>query len=253
MIWVLTKYVLTAAFRDRLLLGFMLLLIVGISLSLFMGSSAITETDQFSLIFAASSLRISGNIALILFVVFYIRRAFEARDIEYLLSRPITKFQFLLAHFIGFSILAMMAAFLITLVLMGMPSFGSNTSLLTWGLSLWVEFNIIVTMAMFFSLMLSSAVTGSLATLAFYVLARLIGDILGIIDAGAVTNINVVFEKIMLIISVFVPRLDLMAQSAWLIYGADGAVNWVFLLSQGAIFTSFIFMAALLDLNKRQF
>ena len=240
--------------RDRLLLGFLLLLFVGVSLSLFLGSSAITESDQFSLIFAASGLRIGGNLALILFTVFYLRRSFEARDVEYLLSRPITKLQFLTAHFLAFSFLAFVAAVLITLTLALMPSAAlSDPNFFLWGLSLWVELNVMVAMAVFFSLVLSSAVTASLATFSFYVLARLMGDILGIIESSYNNGLTAILEKVMLLISIFVPRLDLMAQSAWLLYGVTDVINWPFILGQGMIFTAFVFTAALLDLNKRQF
>jgi ABC-type transport system involved in multi-copper enzyme maturation permease subunit len=254
MVWILTKYVLTAALRDRLLLGFFLLLFVGVSLSIFIGSSAINESDQFSLVFAASGLRIGSNLALILFIVFYLRRSFESRDVEYLLSRPISKLQFLMAHFFAFSLLALMVSILVTVTLMIMPLVASSEpDFILWGLSLWVELNIMAAIAVFFSLVLSSAVTASLATFSFYVLSRLIGDILGIIEAGHTVGIYALMEKTMLVISIFIPRLDLMAQSAWLLYGVTDNINWPFILGQGIIFTGFVYTAALLDLNKRQF
>ncbi len=254
MVWILTKYVLTAAFRDRLLLGMLFLLLIAISLSMFLGSSAITEKDQFSLIFAASSLRVGGNITLILFVVFYLRRAFESRDIEYLLSRPLSKFQFLTAHFCAFSFLSFIAATLIALSLMAMPSSGDEgAALLLWAVSLWVELNIMVVMALFFSLVLSSAVTASLCCFAFYMLARLMGDILGIIEASNNSALFDLMGKGMLFISVFIPRFDLMAQSVWLLYDVSEGINWPFILAQGIVFSGFVFSMALLDLNKRQF
>ena len=253
MLLILTKYVLTAAYRDKLLLGFLGLLLVGTSVSLFLGSSAITESDQFSLIFAGSSLRIAGNLALILFVVFYLRRSFEARDVEYLLSRPISKFQFLLAHGWAFIILSFLAALLVTLFLVAMPISGITPPYFLWGMSLWVEFCIMVLIAMFFSLALSSAVTASLASFAFYIMARLIGDILGIIEAAGNSGAYALMEKTMLVISVFIPRLDMMAQSSWLLYGVSEEINLLFILLQGTIFSVFVFSAAWLDLNKRQF
>lgn len=253
MVWILTKYVLTAAIRDRLLLGFLLILFVGMSLSVFLGSSAITEKDQFSLIFAASGLRIGGNITLILFTVFYLRRAFESRDIEYLLSRPITKLQFLTAHFLAFSILALLTSLLITVALMAMPSASGEPSFLFWWVSFWVELNIMVVIGLFFSLVLSSAVTAALCSFAFYLLGRLIGDILGIIEVSNHLGVFQIMEKVMLIISVFVPRFDLMGQSVWLLYGAEGDINLSFILTQGFVFCGLVFGAALLDLKKRQF
>lgn len=253
MVWILTRYVLTAAFRDRLFLGFLLLLFVGVSLSFFLGSSAVTEKDQFSLIFAASGLRIGANLALLLFVVFYLRRAFESHDVEYLLSRPISKLQFLLSHFFAFSILALISAVFVTLVLIAMPSAGSEANFFLWGLSFWVELNIMVTIGLFFSLVLSSAVTAALASFAFYVLARLMGDILGILELTHQFGFSALLEKIMLFISIFIPRLDLMAQSSWLLYGVENSISWAFIFLQGGIFSAFVLAASFLDLNKRQF
>ncbi len=253
MVWILTKYVLTAAVRDRLFIGFLLFLVVGVSLSVFVGSSAITEKDLFSLIFAASGLRLIGNLALVLFIVFYIRRSFESRDVEYLLSRPISKFQFLIAHMLSFTIISIFAASAITLILSLMPSTTGDTNMLLWGVSIAVEFTIMSSMALFLSLILSSAVAASMATFAFYVLARLMGEILGIIEAGASQGGIILLEKAMLVISIFIPRLDLMGQSAWLLYGASSAVDLGFVILQGLIFCAFLMSASYLDLNKRQF
>lgn len=253
MLWILTKYVLTAALRDRLFIGFLLLIIIGVSLSLFLGSSAIIEKDQFSLVFAASGLRIASNIALLLFVVFYLRRAFDSRDVEYLLSRPISRFQFLISHFVAFTILALVSSVLVTMVLVVMPSAGAAPNYLLWGTSLWVELTIMVTVGLFFSLVLSSAVTATLSSFCFYLLARLIGDILGIIESSHQSGLTALVEKLMLGISVFIPRLDLMGQSAWLLYGVTDQISFPFLLLQGSIFSGFVLFAAYLDLNKRQF
>lgn len=254
MIRLLIKYILTAAMRDRLLVMFLLLAMVGVSLSIFLGSSAITEKDQFSVVFAAGGLRIGGLLTLILFVVFYLRRSFETRDVEYLLSRPISRLQFLLAHSFAFSILATIVAIVTTLTLTMMPSVSDMSGYIIWGASIWVEFFIMVNVALFFALVLSSAVTATLACMAFYVLARLMGDILGIIEAGGGKNVVILFmEKGMLLISVFIPRLDLMGQTSWLVYGADVIAEWSFILLQGLVFWGVIMAASLLDLKRRQF
>ncbi len=220
---------------------------------MFFGSSALSETDQFSLVFAGAGLRLTTNMILILFVVFYLRRAFESHDVEYLLSRPISKLQFLLAHFVSFVLLALLASILVTLTLLLLPSTASGNSLWLWGISLWLELSLMVTVALFFSMVLSSAVTASMASFAFYVLARLIGDILGIIATEKSAPFMFLMEKIMFVISIFVPRLDLMAQSNWLLYGVSNDTNLAVISGQLIIFIAFILSAAYLDLNKRQF
>lgn len=254
MISLLVRYILSAAIKDRLFIRLLALVVVAVSLSIFLGSAALTEREQFSLVFASGGLRIGGLVTVVLFAVFYVRRSFETRDVEYLLSRPISKFQFLFSHFLSLSILTGLVALLISLALFFMPSGIDIYSLAMWGLSLWVEITIMVNVALFFSLMLPSAVTATLVTLAFYVLARLMGGVLGIIAAGGGdSSVISLLEKVMLVISIFIPRLDLMGQTSWLIYGFDGGQDITFILLQGLIFSGFIFSVALWDLTRKQF
>ena len=254
MSFLLVKYVLTAAVRDKLMLAFLLLLCVGISLSFFLGSAAITETDQFTIIFAASALRFAGVLSLTLFIVFYLRRSFDARDVEYLLSRPISRLQFLFSHWVAFFLLAFSLAVMITLTVF-IASLGKMelASLTLWGGSLLIELIVMSTMALFFAMVLSSAVSATMITFAFYVLARLIGQILGIIEEAGEVGIFAVLETIMSFVSIFVPRLDLMGQSSWLLYGLDGSVNLSMVFAQALIFCGLIFSAAYLDFFRRQF
>jgi len=102
--WPLVTYVLMAALRDRLIVSLIVLVAVGTSLSVFIGSSAILEKDQFALVFAAAGLRFAGVAGLVLFTVFYVRRAFDTKDIEFLLARPVSRFSFLFSHAVAFSV-----------------------------------------------------------------------------------------------------------------------------------------------------
>ena len=94
----LVKYVLTGAIRDRLVVAMVIALILSSSLAIFLGSSAVIEKDQFSIVFAAAGLRFISILGLVLFVVFFIRRSFEAKDIEFMLSRPIGRLVFIFSH-----------------------------------------------------------------------------------------------------------------------------------------------------------
>jgi len=53
-------------------------------------------------------------------------------------------------------------------------------------------------------------------------------------------------------VSTLTPRLDLMGQTSWLVYGVDN-INLTFVLAQGAIFLFLILVIALIDLVVRQF
>ena len=69
-------YVLSAAIKDKIFILYIGLVAIILSLSLFFGSSAVTEQDQFSAVFTSGALRIASAFTLVLFIVFYFRRSF---------------------------------------------------------------------------------------------------------------------------------------------------------------------------------
>lgn len=251
--WLLVKYNLTAAVKDKILISFILLVAVGVSLSIFLGSSSVTEKDQVSLVFTASMLRFSSVMTLVLAIVFYVRKSFDTRDVEFMLTRPISRFQYLLSHFFAFFIIAATISMLCMLTLFFMPIENNMSGLLLWTGSLLVELLIMVSVSIFFSFVMSSAVTGALITVAFYVLARMMGGILGVINATPETSIMLLMEKLMLFISIFIPRLDLLGQGSWLIYNDTTVIGWPFIIVQGIVFLGVVFIATLIDFKNKQF
>ena len=251
----LSFYVLTAAIRDKLFLSFFLLLAVGVSLSVFLGSSAVIEQDQFTLVFSASGLRIASVFGIILFVIFFVRRSFESRDVEYLLTRPISRFDYLISHVLAFMVIAFCFTVLTGLCIFVLASKGAEQSAyLLWIFSFFAELVIIVNVAFFFSMVLSSAVASVLITGAFYLLSRLIGQILGIIESYNYGNAFALMEKVMIAISAIIPRLDLMGQSSWLLYGtSDDTVSYLFIALQMLVFSFLVLSAAMIDLKRKQF
>ncbi len=113
MIWPLFRYILMAALRDRFFLSLAGITVAVISLSVFFGASAVVEQDQFAVTFIAFGSRLFGVVALVLFIISHVRRSFENRDIDYLLSRPIGRARFVITHAVAFSSLAALTALLL--------------------------------------------------------------------------------------------------------------------------------------------
>lgn len=269
---VLIRYVLTAAFRDRLMMTLALMILIGSALAGFMGSASITEGDSFALVFGSGGLRFLGVAGVILFCCFYIRRSFDSKEVEFLLSRPISRTCFLFSHAAAFSILSCFIALAIVLAVsaVGRPDM---TGLVVWGGSLAVEFAMMSVAALFFSMVLSSAAGSALATLGFYALARMIGTLLGIMAAPPENWFFAVIGSLMKLISIIIPRLDLMGQTTWLVYGVTGSGGIKFLPTagsyahavieniglagfiglQGIVFTALLLAAASYDFMRRQF
>lgn len=253
MVTQLCHYALMAALRDKIILSFLVLAGLGISLSIFLGSAAIIEQEQFSIVYAASGLRFVGVLGLSLFVVFYIRRAFEDKDIEFLLSRPVSRPVFILAHSLAFSLIALiMAVIVCACVFLTVPQEITQGHML-WGFSILMEFIIIVNASIFFAMVLPSATMASMAVLAFYALSRMMGQLLGIAAEMTYSSMFQAMGQIMDIISVFIPRLDLMGQTSWLIYGVQDDVGFLLILLQGVLCSVVLVLASMIDLVRRQF
>ncbi|MGB4057231.1 MAG: hypothetical protein WBK77_04025 [Alphaproteobacteria bacterium] len=253
MSWNLVKYVLTASVRDRLLVSLALVLVVASCVSVFLGSSAVAEKASFALVFAAGGLRVAGTFGLVLFVIFFIRRSFDARDVELLLSRPVGRIEFLLSYSLAFSILAVGMALAqgLCLFILGPYSFGAGH--LAWILSIAAENIIMVNTALFFSMILTSAATAAMATAGLYVLSRMMGQLLGIMDAHLMAGSPAKFLELpMKGVSVVLPRLDLMGQTSWLIY-PESVLSFNVILFQGAAFVFLVVLASIVDLVRRQF
>jgi Cu-processing system permease protein len=252
-LWPLFKYAFTAAVRDKLFLTILGILVCIISLSVFFGASAISERAEFAISFSAFGFRLFGVAALVLFVINYIRRSFESRDIEYLLSRPISRIGLITTYSVVFSAIAVFIALLLGLVVVFLSGNKELAPSIFWVISLMVEFIIMVNVAMFFALVMTSTTACMLIVFGFYLLSRLMGDILGIISEYGDAWWSYALGKTMELISIFIPRLDLMAQTKWLLYGMSDEISYPFVFGQAVVFVFLIIMASLVDMKRRQF
>ncbi len=255
MIWPLFRYILMAAGRDRFVWGLLGVLAITVSLSNFFGASVITEQNEFASTFAAFGFRLFGVTCVVMFIGTYIRRCFENRDIDFLLSRPIGRMQFVFTHAAAFSTLAILTALVMGGTILGLEKHGAEAGFYLWWVSIMVEFLIMANVAMFFAFVITSSTACLLAIFSFYLLCRLMGDILGIMQNHSVElqGKYLAMSKIMEAISMFIPRLDLMGQTKWLIYGPSSEITYAFLLGQGAVFASLIIAATAIDMHRRQF
>lgn len=253
MSWPLVKYVLTAALRDRLLLSLLVLLLVGVSLAIFMGSGAVVEKSRFALVFAAGGLRLAGIMGLVLFAVFHVRRSFESKDVDFLLSRPVSRVQFLLSFAAAFILLGAFLGIGVGAALFILGPQHLNPGYPLWVASIIAENIIMVSTALFFAMILSSAATATMVTLAFYILGRMMGQILGIIDHPSSSMHSEILAFVMQVVSAVTPRFDLMGQTSWLVYGPGESIAYGFVFLQGLVFTILILLASLVDLLRRQF
>jgi len=251
----LIRYVLLTAVRDWLFIGLFAILIFACTISLFLGSTALSEQSSMQLVFLASSTRMILVVGMILFICFHIRRSFENREIDFLISRPISRSTLLFSYFFSFVILAIT---LLTPVIFFIYFFfkAELAGLTLWSLSMFFELIIISSFAILSSLILKSAVSSVLGCFSFYIISRIMGFAVSTIIIPAKLNninFNVAIEMSLKALSSLLPRLDQFAQSKWLIYGNMDASIFTLITSQSVIYISLILLMSVIDFNKKQF
>lgn len=250
------KYTLLTASRDWLFVGLFMLILMAYGMSVFTGSTALVEQSQMSLAYFAGASRIIINIGLVVFVCFHVRRAFENREIESILAKPISRVQFIIGYWVGFALLTVgvIIPVLIITALLNQPDL---KGLLFWGASVMCETALVVAFAMLAALIMRSVVGPVLSTFAFYLVSRLMGFFIAafesqnsLMGAGKYGDI---LEAVLRAIATVIPRLDLYAKSEWLIYGVAGQEGlWIFSL-QSAVFIPFLLAMAVFDFKRKQF
>lgn len=249
------RYTLLTARRDWLFIGLILLVIMAYGLSVFTGSTALVEQAQMSIAYFAGSSRIALLIGLIVFVCFHVRRLFDNREIESMLSKPISRLQFVVAYWFGFVILAFVAV--VPVIILMFTAFTPNMiGLAYWASSLVLEISLVLAFALVSALILRSAVSAVLASFAFYFISRLMGFFVAALDQPSLLSGGIsgqIMTTTLKGLSTIIPRLDLYAKSSWLIYGIEGQNDlWIFQV-QSLVFIALLLAMAVFDFKRKQF
>ena len=249
------RYVLLTATRDRLFFGLLAGILAAAYISGVLGSTAMLETEQMTIAFTAASARVIIMIGIIVFIGFHMRNAFDAREIDVLLSRPVSRTTLVLSYWVGFATVASLLV-IPTVILVGILGTLNHTGFWLWSVSLLLESWLVVSVALFAALTIQSGVGTVLASLAIYTLSRMMGFFLATTNSGAIfqeQKVNVGARYLMDAISSVVPRLDFYAKSNWLIYGAKSYEDLYLFLWQSGVFIPLLIAASVIDFKRKQF
>lgn len=248
------RYILLTALRDWLFIGLMASILLATAICATLGSTAFLEQKEMTLAFASGTVRLILMVGLIVFVCFHIRNAFDTKEIDVILSRPITRSNLVIAYWLGFAFVAFLLTVPIVgiIALIGVINVGGYFG---WAASLLLESFLVVALALFSSFTLRSAVTSVLATMGFYVLSRMMAFFIVTSKSGLVSADfqYVILKHALGAISTMVPRLDLFAKSEWLIYGFNTSEDWMVFVAQVAVFVPLLVLASIVDFRRRQF
>lgn len=250
------RYVLITALRDRLFLGILAMILLTVGISTVLAKTSMIEVEEMTLSFSAASSRIILIAGLVVFVAFHLRQAFETREIDVMLSRPLSRTQLILSHWVAFSVVAAIVTVLTALVIYFVGPL-DLTGYLGWAVSLLFEAWLVVAFTLFAALILKSGVMTVMTALGFYTLSRMMGFFL-ITVSGRTLFENPDLDKWtrwgMELLAMLIPRLDFFAKTRWLSYGFDAlpADLWLFTL-QALIFIPLLLVAAAIDFRRREF
>ena len=249
------KYILLTAIRDKLYVGLFIILLAAFGVSSAMGDASLVEKTQATIVYIAGSSRIIFMVGMILFVCFYVRKSFENREVEFILSKSISRHKFILACLVGFFLVALLIILPLTLLLFLLKA--NIIGLAYWSLSLVFESLMIITFSLLAALILKSAVSAVLASLGFYILSRMMGFFvftISIPKSGSdFSSANQVLHIVLKAMSVIFPRLDLYSKSDWLIYGISNWTDTYIIIWQFVIYVPLMIFMAFYDFNRKQF
>jgi ABC-type transport system involved in multi-copper enzyme maturation permease subunit len=249
------RYILLTARRDRLFLGILAAITVAAYICSVLGSTAMLEPTQMTLAFTAAVSRVMVMVGIIVFIGFHLQSAFESKEIELLLSRPLSRAALVLAYWLGFALVALLLTLPAMAILYYLGPL-NQTGFMIWSISLLLEAWLVVAISLFAVLTLKSGVNAVLASLGIYSLARLIGFFLALLKSGVAQQeewLRLTAHWIITMISTVMPRLDFFAKSSWLIYGPKSYEDALLSLYQAAIFIPLLLAASIIDFKRKQF
>ncbi len=117
-------YVLICALKDRLFYGLVALLLAIAFIASMLGDTSFIEEKEMATVFSAAASRLVLVIAGIVFVCFYVQSSFDNKHMDVMLSRPISRDQVVLSHWLGFALISilMVLPVVLFLVLIHVPN-----------------------------------------------------------------------------------------------------------------------------------
>lgn len=249
------RYVFITALRDWLFWAMLFGIIAASLIAHMLGATAQDNARAMTITYSSDAARAMIVTGLIIFACFHLHNAFTSREIDVFLSRPITRASLVISYWIGFAFVAFLHT-LAVVILTGIQGVESWHGFVFWSLSLLLECWMVVAIALFASFTLRSAVASVLASMGFYVLARMMGYFIATSQTAFVFRqqwLNAILLYMLKGSSIFIPRLDFFAKSDWLVSGFHKAQDLELFAVQAAVFVPLLILATIADFRRKEF
>lgn len=250
------RYLLITAVRDRLVLATLAALAVIWLMASFTGGTSLVEDREARIVFAGFAGRLVVVVGIVLFTALHVRRLTESRELDLILSKPVSRAAFVCTYQLSLALLggglAIAAGTAVALAGWWPPA---PAGLAVWTGTLALEAAVMAGFALFVTLGGKPPLAGVLAALGFYALARMLGVLLAITrsELRGGGEFNSWMNGIVEALGMLLPRLDLFAASRWLVYGVEAPETAVLVAVQGALYAALLAAAAVFDVTRRQF
>lgn len=245
------QYIVTSIKRDGILTATLLFAAIAILFSFALGYTLVLEAKEAQIVYSAGYLRLVMVFASIIFPIIFVRKFIEGKEAEFFIASKVKRSHIIYSIFLAYTGVIVLSSIISFLAVYILYYSQINTyGMLTYILAIMLESMVCIAFSLFVSISIEKLSFCMISSIVFYIISRT----LGMLVAGLTASFNSaseVFNGLLSAISFLIPRLDLVANSSWLLYGTEGA-NFIALL-QTAIYTLFLIFASIYDFNKKQF
>ena len=248
----IARFTFLDAVRSRLLLVAVVLMIVLSASSALLNELAITDSVRIQVGVLAPALRFSLAFLIAAFVISTLQREFNEQGAALVLAQDLPRGHYVLGKTLGFTLLAWCIALLFSLPLFWLTAIAQY---LAWTASLFMEAAIVSTFAVFCAISLRNMTSALVLTLGFYLLAKTIAvlQLMSHASLAATSGVHRYMNGALDIVALLLPRLDKFAQTGWLVDGFAGFSVVGALLPQTLIYIALIAVAAIIDMQRKNF
>ena len=225
-------------------------LALAVLLAAFLSQVALTEARALQLAVVAAVLRACAVFLIAVQVSASVMREVDDKGLELMLSLPLARSSHYLGRLAGYSVMAIVLAFVFALPLLVWASPGVVA---LWAISLGLEGTLVAAAALFFAMTLAQPVPAIAATAGLYLLARSMAAIQAIASGPLVepSLANQAARFCVEAVALLLPRLDAVTSSDWLLYGAPGAAEFAATMGTLLVYTALLAAAGLFDFYRR--
>lgn len=223
---------------------------IALCLALFVDRVVLTDQERATVVTYAVIVRLGVVLTLGLAIVANTVRDLNERIIDNFLALPLTRMQYVLGKWLGWSLVAMLCALSAGLPLLG---FSGTPGRLQWTLSFAAETVVIASLALVLALGLARVITAMFAFCALYLFAR-VSSMLVLLSTNMGADRGSLLDRFdaryVELAGYLLPRLDRFAATEWL---SGGLIRLGPDLLQAVIYIALLGAVAGIELRRKQF